>query len=637
MKTCTCVSALVIGLVVAAEATAADFVLVLEGRPRAEIVLAEREATGPVLFAAEELQRYVKAISGATLPVVRAATLAPVSHQPPTFRDSVPLLRRSSAVGKSAALLASRQAVAHDATLESSPGVSWVVLTADPQAAVGIGAGAASPEGEDHYRLQVSETGITLVGSTPRAVLFGTYDLLERLGCAWCVPGDDTVPKRSTLSIGALTVDTAPAFRYRMMLDFPLMSVAQSIAIVDWIAKNRMNWVHPCANAMGEPQAWYQRREALVPEISKRGLSLIFGGHTMHTWLPPERFKEHPDWFAYNDAQRKPPTLCVSNAAMTAELIRNMQRFLDRCPEVEVVDLWHPDGDVFCHCEVCTQGVLPAEARGKKPEGTPADAVKSAYAISYIRFVNRVAEAIGKSHPKAMVSPLIYGPTNRAMPDGCPALADNLLVGLAHIARDSYRPLAGEPKSAINMRYLGNDLTWMAGSKQHYIYEYYNCWVAPYIYPGGRVIVDDLRILKALGAQGASSDMYGYTPCNMYVAARALWSPDISWEAVVRDFHLRYYGDAGREMADNAVELEKGLYGKRGYGSGGALNKPETMADSGKWLNEIRPRQISFLEGLIARTAQPMAKARLERALRPWKMWSAEARWWALPPLENPK
>jgi len=247
MRTPACVSVLVISLVVSAQARVPDLVLVLESRPRAEIVLAEREAIGPMLFAAQELQRYVQAMSGASVPIVRAATL------------------ESS----------------------SSSGVSRIVLTADPPSAVGIAAGAARPEGLDHYRLQVSETGITIAGSTPRAVLFGTYDLLERMGCGWCVPGDDTVPKRSTLSLPALQVDTAPALRYRMMLDFPLMTVAQSIAIVDWIAKNRMNWVHPCPNAMGEPQAWYGRRKALVPELRKRGLILIFGGHSLHTWVPP--------------------------------------------------------------------------------------------------------------------------------------------------------------------------------------------------------------------------------------------------------------------------------------------------------------------------------------------------------------
>jgi len=68
----------------------------------------------------------------------------------------------------------------------------------------------------------------------------------------------------------------------------------QSVAITDWIAKNRMNWIHPCENAHGEPKLWYERREKIVPEIQKRGLHLIFGGHTMHTWLPEEYFKEHP-------------------------------------------------------------------------------------------------------------------------------------------------------------------------------------------------------------------------------------------------------------------------------------------------------------------------------------------------------
>jgi hypothetical protein len=590
MNTPTFMPMLVIAFV--AHAWGADFVLVSEGRPQAQIVLAEREAAGPVLFAAQELQRYVQAMSGALLPIVEAASL-------------------------------------------DSPVTQGVVVTADPRAVPGTGASQPSAGSEDHYLLQVSEKRITIAGSTPRAALFATYDLLERLGCGWCVPGDDTVPKRSTLSISPLQFDTAPAFQYRMMLDFPLMSLAQSIAIADWIAKNRMNWVHPCANAMGEPKAWYERREKLVPEIQKRGLHLIFGGHTMHTWLPPEYFKEHPDWFAYNDAERQPPTLCVTNVDMTAELIQNLERFLDRCPEVDVVDLWHPDGDVFCHCPACTQGLVPAEARGKKPEGTPADAVKSAYVVSYLKFMNRVAAAIEKSHPKVMVSPLIYGPADHAMPDGSPALADNLLVGLAHISRDSYQPLAGEPRSARNLRYLGNDLTWMGAARHHYIYEYYNGWVAPYIYPGAQVIVRDLKILKELGSQGASSDMYGYSPCNMYVGARALWSPEISWEAAVRDFHGRYYGDAGQEMAENWVGLEKGVYGKAGYQSGGALNEPSRRAKSGEWFNQVRPQQIGLLEGWIARTADPLVKARLERALKPWKMWNAEARWWAFPPFEG--
>src|SRR5262249_37414386 len=160
------------------------------------------------------------------------------------------------------------------------------------------------------------------------------------------------------------------------------------------------NWIHPCANAHGEPVEWYRRRERVVPELAKRGMHVIFGGHTMHTWVSEEYFKQHPEWFAYNDGKRQPPTLCVTNREMEAELVKNMRRFLERCREVEVVDLWHPDGEVFCHCPVCTRGLIPATASGK----LPADAVQSAYIISYIEFMNRVAAAIQQSHPGVMLS-----------------------------------------------------------------------------------------------------------------------------------------------------------------------------------------------------------------------------------------
>jgi hypothetical protein len=94
--------------------------------------------------------------------------------------------------------------------------------------------------------------------------------------------------------------------------------------------------------------------------------------------------------------------------------------------------------------------------------------------------------------------------------------------------------------------------------------------------------------------------------------------------------------EVGQEMADSEIRLIKGLYGTIGYGSGGALNKPERQADSGNWLNEIRPKQIALIEGLIAKTADPLVKARLERAVTPWKLWnnSDQARWWAFPPFK---
>jgi hypothetical protein len=213
-----------------------------------------------------------------------------------------------------------------------------------------------------------------------------------------------------------------------------------------------------------------------------------------------------------------------------------------------------------------------------------------------------------------------------------------VLIGLAHFVRDSYRPLVGEPKSAINLRFLGNDLTWIAKSKHSYIYEYYNGWTAPYVYPGAQVIARDLQTLQELQVQGVSSDMYGYSPVNMYVAARALWSPSIPWKAAVRDFCSRYYGDVGDEMMENQLRLETGIFGLNGYQANGARD-PETPTRpaSGRYLEQQRPGQIAFLEGLIKETKDPQVRVRLERALQPWSLWNKEPRFWAFPDFGDSK
>ena len=571
-------------------ASSKAFVLVAKGQPEAEIVL-EEQAESTVTFAARELRRYVKEMSGTELAVV------PVPSKRP-------------------AILLAVRALQHDKKL------------------------LKDPREEDHYRLNIDGKKLQIEGASPRAVLFGVYDVLERLGCGWCVPGDDAIPKHATLEMPALQVDTRPAFQYRMMVEFPMMSVEQSIAIADWLAKNRMNWVHPAPNAHGEPKLWYDRRDRVLPEYKKRGLHVNIGGHTMHTWVPEtNNFTSHPEWFAYNAGERKGPTLCVANPEMTAEAIKNIQRFLDRCPEVEIIDFWHPDDEVFCHCEKCTRGLLPESTKGKQPEWMATNAVKSAYLITYVEFINRVAQGIATSHPKVMVSPLMYALTEQAMLDDCPAMADNVIAGLAHISRDSYRPLSGEPQSTINERFLGIDLTWISKSKHHYIYEYYNCWIAPFIYPGAEMIARDLQIMEALGVQGSSSDMWGYSPINMYVAARALWSPNVSWKDVTREFCARYYGDVGKEMADNELRLETGIFGLTGYQASGARD-PEKWKEpptAGLFLRDQRPGQITLLKGLIDKTKDPQVKVRLERQLKPWTEWNKESRWWAFPEFKEEK
>src|SRR5436190_22688732 len=58
--------------------SAGQFVIVSGGQPKAEIVVDAEHAQGPLTFATQELQRYVKQMSGADLAVVHAPTKKPV-------------------------------------------------------------------------------------------------------------------------------------------------------------------------------------------------------------------------------------------------------------------------------------------------------------------------------------------------------------------------------------------------------------------------------------------------------------------------------------------------------------------------------------------------------------------------------
>ena len=107
-----------------ADSPAARFSITSSGQPAAEIVVEAEHPEPPIVFAAEELRRYVKAMSGAELPLVRTPS------------------------GKPAIVLVSRPLAQDQSTL-------------------------ADTREQDHYRLHIEAGKLQIEGASPRAVLFG--------------------------------------------------------------------------------------------------------------------------------------------------------------------------------------------------------------------------------------------------------------------------------------------------------------------------------------------------------------------------------------------------------------------------------------------------------------------------------
>ena len=77
--------------------------------------------------------------------------------------------------------------------------------------------------GEDGYLMRTVGERLVLTGNSPRTTLYAVYHFLEKyLGCGWCVPGEDTVPRREVVQVAALDEAVGPpAFSMRQIIVYP--------------------------------------------------------------------------------------------------------------------------------------------------------------------------------------------------------------------------------------------------------------------------------------------------------------------------------------------------------------------------------------------------------------------------------
>jgi len=269
------------------------------GKATARIVVA-RDEPKPVQYAARELSRYLKSVTGGEF------------------------------------------------TIQNRPEPGMANLHVGPEAAK-----YADPDftteglGKEGIVLRSVGDHLILAGGNPRGTLYAIYTFLEDpVGCRFWAPGAETIPSRPTLRVEHLDVCYVPVLETRETTDFRATDG-------DWSVKAKLNGRK---HRVGAHQGGRSINYIAQSKWSSHTFWTVIP--------PVVYFESHPEWFSLIDGKRvhKVPhyggtSLCLTNEEMLREYIYNSKLALNWHPWATLYDISQIDdaGEPNrCMCGPCT-------------------------------------------------------------------------------------------------------------------------------------------------------------------------------------------------------------------------------------------------------------------------------------------
>lgn len=485
------VCAVLLACLLGPDAQAAGVALPLAGDGRTPYaIVVGRDASAPEAFAATELATYLQRISGADFPVVHG-------DEP---EHAVVLETRTS------------EGVHHLAG--------------------------------DAYAITVRGSRIYLTGGTPRAVLYAAYDLLGRLGCRWLAPdldfydgSSEFIPQTPELVYEAEgDVIEHPVFAIRKLDTGGGRShtVETLRAQLDWMAKLRFNTLMvSLTSGFGGETTWDDWRDAIMPELEKRGMLLQVGGHGYQHFLNADLeggalFDLHPDWFGRDKTctprREAAYVFNTGNEEAVRFLIDRVVDYVKARPEIDIFGFWPPDMAHWADC--------PADAA----LGTPQD--------RQARLVARLHEALAREAPGVRLEMIAY--EHALVPPEVPIPPD-VLVDFCPLAQQFDAPIY-DPSSSYNRTYVEALAAWReAFSGTIGLYSYYRkyAWRSlPNLIP--HYMQRDLQWyasipLGAVSSYAEPADWFTYE-LNHYVFGHLAWSPVVDVDQLIEDYARLRFG-----------------------------------------------------------------------------------------------
>jgi hypothetical protein len=374
--------------------------------------------------------------------------------------------------------------------------------------------------GPEGYVLKTSGPHVIIAGGRLRGTMYGVYGFLEKLGCRWFTREVSRIPKKRNIRIEDLDETQKPAFEYRE----PYFTEAFD---GDWAARNRANGAFMKLDpSMGGKVVYY-------PFV-----------HSFYHMLPPEKyFKDHPEYYSFIDGKRRADRgqLCLTNPEVLRLSVDVVREWIRQHPDATIFSVSQNDWTGWCECDNCR--------RAEQEEG-------GEHSGPLLRFVNQIAEQIGKEHPDKLIDTLAYWYTENPPLKVRPR--PNVRIRLCPIGVCEAHPYEACTRSAYFMKNLR---AWSEITNQLYIWHYntnFTHYMSPF--PDFDELAADIPMYRKHGVVGVFLEG-AYPPgggaenaeLRSYIMARLLWDPRANVQEGIREFTDAVYGKAApfiREYLD---------------------------------------------------------------------------------------
>jgi tetratricopeptide (TPR) repeat protein len=524
-----------------AESLAAQQMIVENGQPRAEIVIAE-EPSRSTRLAANELRTYLEKISGAELPILTQ----PVEGNIHIF------VGRSSHTDK----LGITDEKLKFGSYRIVSGVNWLVLLGDDTDFVPrepwarnngdrvsgklqklweerTGESFGVPNGgmyknrarlpgkigrPDDAKTKDSES-LEIWAYDERGSFNAVCGYLRSLGVRWYMPGElgEVVPKLRDIPLPKIDQTVTPDFAIR-----------QFNVRFGTVSEDTMLWA------------------------ARLGMRIPYGlmiAHGMHTMTQTETvLREHPEWFALYGGKRDNQLgerlnhLCYSNPELFDATVRWARDQFD-VYDFETVSIMPPDAYIsLCQCSLC---------EGKDE---PEMGARGRLSNHVWDFVNRVAKELRKSHPDKRVVCCAYG-ANTKPPVNIEKLEPNVQVVIVGGRRP--RNSLPEQRQAIRQLRAG----WLKKTDNPLmVFENYPFTSRGFYLPAftTRTIGESINATKGVSrgedtwlsiGRDFDTEGIGLNHILMYFTARMYWGgKGQDAEAMLEEYCRLFYGPARPQM-----------------------------------------------------------------------------------------